>query len=246
MILLILPVLWAAVLLPYWVRFLRDTRAERSLSPDRSHARRRRAEVRYVFGAYEPYRDEHIVRDARALEADVSYLPPGQRSPVRPPAYVAYAPDHYDDRIDEPVDPYDDGDLYEDPYPGNLAAVRTLPSRRPAALAGSRSTAAARGRQLSDAVTSANQTALRRRRQIFLSLVTSFLTSLGVALWSGSVAAWVVHMGIFVMFAGYVSLLVRYHRRMVDRHTKVRRLEPFGDRDTTRPAVVLLSGGTAR
>lgn len=268
MVLLILPVLWAVVLLPYWVRYARERRTERSAaSPGRRSSRQRRAAVRYVFGAYDPYRDEHLLRDASSLETDASYLPEMYRR-RRPAWQDAYAQDAYDDSYFDGQVVDDDIYLDEvgDDYGDDIADVRELPTATPAPPVVATSPAATpRGRRaavplgngpvrvvanrenhISGALTSSSRLALRRRRQIFFVLMLGFLASLGSALWFGSLTAWGVHAGVAMLLSGYVSLLVRHHQRTVDRSAKVRRLAPAAGRRPSRPAVVVLSGGTAR
>lgn len=277
MVLLILPVLWAAVLLPYWVRFVRERRAERSVAafPGRGSLRQRRAAVRYVFGAYDPYRDEHLLRNVDSLEKDVSYLPPVYR-PRRPAWQDTYLHRSYDDSY---FDDQDDHTLYGDTHADEMAAdgyadhytdvrdtpavvrgrrvatappVTPLPVRRapgaPHAAVGNGPVRVVPNgnRRITSALTASSRRALRRRRQIFFGLVLGFLASLSAALWFGSIAVWGVHAGALMLLAGYVSLLVRHHQRVVDRTAKVRRLTPAAGTGPSRPAVVVLSGGSAR
>lgn len=95
----------------------------------------------------------------------------------------------------------------------------------------------------------ASRLALRRRRQMFFGLLAAFFVSLGVAIWFGSSITWLAHGSIAVLFLGYMVLLVRHHRRTVERVTKVRQLSPRLSpitggtrRYVRRPSVVVLGG----
>lgn len=199
--------------------------------------------MRYVFGAYEPYKDGNGWEAVDALEKDISYLPvtssrqPGwQDAPYADHGYYddGYDDFHgYDDDASYDDEPAEVG-VYSDAYRDDLAQVQELPrvaatAVRPAGPNPSRASA---------------RVALRRRRQIFFSLVLGFLASLGTAAWAGSLLAWSVHGVAVMLLAGYVSLLVHHHQRTVERSTKVHRL-PAPHRPVRRPAVVVLNGGTA-
>jgi hypothetical protein len=85
--------------------------------------------------------------------------------------------------------------------------------------------------------------ALRRRRQIFFSLMVTVVSSLGAAVVTGDVTAWIAHSASVLMFVSYIGLLVRHHQRVAEQVAKVRYLSPIR---TARPAVVVLRSGTAR
>jgi hypothetical protein len=89
----------------------------------------------------------------------------------------------------------------------------------------------------------ASRTALRRRRQIFFSLLSAVVLSLVALVALRSVSAVAVHGASLVMFTTYVTLLVRHHQRATERVSKVRYLSPIRE---PRPAVVVLRSGTAR
>lgn len=252
--LLILPVLWAVVLFPYGVRYLRERRAQRPVAAfSRRTSRSRPSNVRYVFGAYEPYKDGNGWEAVDSLEKDISYLPLAdpRREPRRQHAYADHG--YSDGRVHAPTRVvYDDGyedvegydsygedpeevGAYGDAYRDDLAEVQELPrvavtAAAPPNLRASRANA---------------RVALRRRRQIFFSLVLAFLASLGTAAWSGAMMAWGVHGVAVMLLAGYVSLLVHHHQRTVERSTKVHHLPAPARRPARRPAAVVLNGGTA-
>jgi hypothetical protein len=85
--------------------------------------------------------------------------------------------------------------------------------------------------------------ALRRRRQIFFTLLGAVLSSMAAAILSGAVAAWAVHGATLLLFISYIGLLVHHHQRAAEQVAKVRYLPPVR---AARPAVVVLRSGTAR
>jgi hypothetical protein len=89
----------------------------------------------------------------------------------------------------------------------------------------------------------ASRTALRRRRQIFSSLLVGLVTSLVVAAALRTPAAWGAHVAITVLFVAYITLLFRHHQRVVEQVAKVRYISPIR---APRPAVVVLRSGTGR
>jgi hypothetical protein len=69
-ILLILPLIWAAVLLPPWVIHRRERRVSQHVAE-----RQRRSLVRYIFGSYEPYREVSPRLPSEVEDHDRSYAP---------------------------------------------------------------------------------------------------------------------------------------------------------------------------
>jgi hypothetical protein len=92
-------------------------------------------------------------------------------------------------------------------------------------------------------VSAASRRALRRRRQVFFSLVVAVGLSLGAAVVVGTITGWIFHGAVTLLLVGYVALLVRHHQRAIEQTVKVRRLPPV---QPPRPAVVVLRSGAAR
>lgn len=115
MILLILPLIWAAVLLPPWVIHRRERRVSQHVAE-----RQRRSLVRYIFGSYEPYREVSARLPAEVEDHDRSYAPVDD--------FDELYDDQYDDIYDEfygylPVDDTDLGPLADEGvYEGGYVA----------------------------------------------------------------------------------------------------------------------------
>lgn len=283
MILLILPLIWAAVLLPPWLLHVRERRDGDSVTSfdRRMAALERSSSVRYVFRSEDPYRSlsagrRSRRRAARGNESDRSF----------PASHVGIAGELQGDRHDygeveggglEEDEDFDDDELEVTLVRGgeseprgevyDLVAAAAATSRAHPASASlaervERIEAAERQQRLERAeerperdgrrTVRNSRRALRRRRQIFFSLLVAFLASLGAGVASQDPAAWGVHAAVVLCFAGYMSLLVRHQHRSAERATKVRRIAPDErapderGRSAERPGVVVLSGRTAR
>lgn len=205
-------------------------------------ARRTGDDVRYVFGSYDPYRDEE--HDRVVLERDVSYVGAN---------YDLYDDEGYDDgSYDVPayarygdavarsgVQPMDE--VYDDEgeAAGELADVAVL---TPAAHArpGRVEQAPVRRRESLREII-AGQRARRRRRQVFFTLASLFVGTLAVALWLRTPVAWGAHVAAVTLFVTYINLLVRHHHSAEERQRKVRELAPVSPYGR-RPSVVVLRG----
>jgi len=180
--LLILPVIWAAVLIPPWIRRRREGRPAESI-------------VTFHRKLWELERTS-IYSDAAYSDA----------------AYTDVAYGGTDEGFDDHVEPAG----------ANVAARRVDGGP-------------------SSAQRLASRTALRRRRQIFSSLLVGLVISLVVAAVLRTPAAWGAHVAITVLFVSYITLLFRHHQRVVEQVAKVRYISPIR---APRPAVVVLRSGT--
>jgi hypothetical protein len=189
--LLILPVIWAAVLIPPWIRRRREGRPAESI-------------LTFHRKLWELERT--------SLYSDAAYSDAAYSSDSDTGSGYGYA------------DEADDG--YGVRQAQAQARVSPSPSSAPSA-----------------AQRMASRSALRRRRQIFFSLLLGLMVSLAFAAALRTPVAWGVHIGVSALFVGYISLLVRHHQRVVEQVEKVRYLTPIR---APRPGVVVLRSGTAR
>lgn len=267
MILLILPLIWAAVLLPPWIIHRREGRVARSVvaQPERFSAVQRPGSVaRYVFGAYDPYREAPDGRRAEA-DHDRSYPPLGYHDDVYLSDHDYY---HYDEAlVDQRVDRVEGPDLrYEDePYsPATLITARAgnevdadrsvmaegAPVHRfPSPVYRSAAYGRAGGRPSARPVGAegtSSRAALARRRAIFMALFAGFAGTLASVVAVQSLLTWAAHGTATAMFLGYLVLLVQHHQRLVERSAKVRDLDAEDAWNASGRPLTVYEAGVAR
>jgi hypothetical protein len=191
--LLILPVIWAAVLIPPWIRRRREGRPAESI-------------LTFHRKLWELERT--------SLYSDAAYSDAAYYSDADAGVGHGYA--------DEVDDGYAERPVRRVESPSSPSSAPSAPSA---------------------AQRKASRSALRRRRQIFFSLLLGLMVSLAFAAALRTPLAWGVHIGVSALFVGYISLLVRHHQRVVEQVEKVRYLTPIR---APRPGVVVLRSGTAR
>lgn len=224
MVLLILTAIWAAVLIPHWVQSRREDRATQSMTS----FQRRLSTLERTAPTYATYSDE--------MDLD------------------AYSVDELGSGAGDDDDPAAGGRIdlrwgQVDAAPrGTPSAVRlggARPALSPSAPSAVATASAAVAAPAPAVVRAGSRIALHRRRQVFFTLLAASVASLGVAVLVSSLAGWMLHAGLSLLFLAYVALLVRHHQRAVEHAVKVRYLGPAPAR-LHRPAVVVLRSSSAR
>jgi hypothetical protein len=216
--LLILPVIWAVVLIPPWIRRRREGRpAESILSFHRKLWELERTSIysdAAPADAYDPRRFHDLRHDAdhsySALDGAHMY----GEAPLSADGVVA----------------------------GSGLASAGLGSGSGSGSASAEAAGAADPALVpSPAQRLASRQALYRRRRIFFGLLASLVLTLVAAGVVGGTVAWSIHVVVSVLFVTYIALLVRHHQRVVEQVAKVRYLQPIR---APRPAVVVVRSGS--
>lgn len=221
---LLLGVIWAVVLVPPWLQSRRESRPTASINTFHRQL--------WMLERTSPSRTPRRAR----VGAVAAYGPPARGLPV---AYDdgyddgdehAYGDDAYDagyvtDDGDSRSDTYVDGfdPAFHDRAGDEWVNGHDVVDRSPAGSA-------------------ARAVGYRRRRQVLSVVFAAALVTLVPALAVGGTVPWAAQAAADALLAGYVALLVRRRRVVIERDEKVRYLAPIR---APRPAVVVLHGGAA-
>jgi hypothetical protein len=216
---LLLGVIWAVVLVPPWLQSRRESRPTASINTFHRQL--------WMLERTSPGRA--TTRRAR-VGAVAAYGPPARGLPAAYDDELAYGDDAYDDgyvtgdgdgRSDTYVDGFDPAfhDRADDDWIDGHDVV-------------DRSTAGS----------AAPAGGYRRRRQVLSVVFAAAVVTLVPALAVGGTVPWAAQAAADVLLVGYVALLVRRRRVVIERDEKVRYLAPIR---APRPAVVVLHGGAA-